>query len=104
MRLWTTHQAAACCVVLVSFLYICNGQQASLSVSAGLPCKQAGHFLDISTLECKACDQVMHLIGSRISHKGFQNLHSVVLEASQSRAHCHQLCCCAGRWVCPISR
>lgn len=66
MRLWTTHQAAACCVVLVSFLYICNCQQASLSMSAGLPCKQAGHFLDISTLECKACDQVMHLIGSKV--------------------------------------
>jgi hypothetical protein len=35
-----------------------QGQQPSLSIAASFPCKAATEFFDISSLECRACDQV----------------------------------------------
>lgn len=65
MRLSRSSPPAAncCCLFFLAVLLglisgISGQQQASLGVAGVFPCKQAGQFFDISTLECKACDQV----------------------------------------------
>lgn len=49
-------------IVFAALQLLQHGQAAAavvpLSASATFPCKQAGQFFDISSLECSPCDQV----------------------------------------------
>lgn len=69
--------SCCCCVLILAVLSglisgISGQQQASLGVAGVFPCKQAGQFFDISTLECRACNQVRMQEGLQTALHGMQ--------------------------------